>query len=148
MTSEPSSARDFFDIYAEVSMAGDAERLAGFYAPVFIVAGPKGSASFPNDGDFLRWLRGVFAFNRRSGMQSMQVVNVREHRISDTHATFTVTWGTRFAKTGDRVVEFDITYLLEDAGSGRKILAYVAHTDQEEEMRRLGVLPEPEAGAT
>src|SRR4051794_26356228 len=120
MTLEASSARDFFESYSKVSMAGDAEGLASSYAPTFIVAGPTGSAGFPNNGDFLHWLRGVFAFNRRAGMQSMQVVDVREDRISDTHATATVTWGTRFTRTGDQLVEFDITYLLEDLGMGRK----------------------------
>jgi hypothetical protein len=143
MTSSAISTRDFFETYAEVSMAGDAARLASFYAPTFIVAGPQGSAGFPNDRDFLRWLRGVFAFNRRAGMTSMQVVTLNEARLSDTHATANVTWGTRFAKTSDLLIEFDITYLLEDLGSGRKILAYVSHKDQEDEMRRLDLMPEP-----
>jgi len=31
--------------------------------------------------------------------------------------------------------------LLEDLGAGRKIVAYVSHTDQEAEMRRLDLLP-------
>jgi hypothetical protein len=71
-------------------MAGDAEHLASFYAPLFIVAGPQGSAGFPNDAYFLRWLRGVFAFNRRAGLESMQPVDVREDRLSETHANVTV----------------------------------------------------------
>jgi len=135
------ATRAFFEAYATASMAGDAARLASFYAPTFIFAGPKGSASFPNDADFLQWLESVFAFNRQTGMQSMEVVDVRESRISDAHANVTVTWGAHFAKTGSRRIDFDITYLLEDLGAGRKILAYVAHTDQEDEMRRLGLLP-------
>ena len=59
----------------------------------------------------------------------MQLVDVARRR-SETHANVTVTWGARFAKTGARLIEFDITYLLEDLGEGRKILAYVIPTDR------------------
>lgn len=147
MTSQAAAgdARAFFEAYATASMVGDATRLASFYAPNFIFAGPKGSAAFPNDANFLQWLESVFAFNRQTRMESMDVVEVRESRISDAHATVTVTWGARFAATGAQRIDFDITYLIEDLGAGHRILAYVAHTDQDDEMRRLGLLPNADA---
>jgi hypothetical protein len=75
-------------------------------------------------------------------MQTLEVVAVRIQRLSDSHVNATVTWGARFERTGDRLVTFDITYLLEDVGEGIRILSYVSHTDQEDEMRRLGLLPD------
>ena len=51
-----------------------------------------------------------------------------------------VRWRTRFAKTGDRAVEFEIAYLIERAADSWRVLGYVSERDQDEEMRKLGLL--------
>jgi hypothetical protein len=38
------------------------------------------------------------------------------------------------------LIEFRITYLLEKASDGYKILSYISEADQEAEMRKLGLL--------
>ena len=40
----------------------------------------------------------------------------------------------------DRQIGFEISYLLERAGDSWKILSYVSRSDQEDEMRKLGLL--------
>ncbi len=134
------SIRQFFDDYAEAALGPEPERVATCYAPSFIVAGPEGSATFANDERFIEWLRNLRAFNQSSGMESMEVVGVAEQELSPAHTLATVEWGARFTKTGDTLVTFEIAYLLERADDTWVILAYISRTDQEDEMRRLGLL--------
>ena len=130
----------FFQRYAEDSLHGEPKAIAAAYAPSFFVAGPKGSQFFANDEKFLLWLDQLRSFNRQHAMQSMQPSRVEVHQLSPIHALARVTWATRFAKTGDRDIGFDISYLLERAGDSWKVLSYVSETDQEEEMKTLGLL--------
>jgi hypothetical protein len=48
----------------------------------------------------------------------------------------TVTWGAQFEKTGDRILEFEISYLLEKSGEEWRILAYISRSDQAAEMAK------------
>ena len=132
--------RQFFDRYAAVSIGPRPEDLASLYAPTFIVAGPRGSQAFTNDSRFLDWLRTVAEFNREHGMCSLGVVTSREVTLSPLRALATITWGAQFEKTGDRVIEFEISYLMEKARDTWKILSYVSQSDQEEEMKRESLL--------
>jgi hypothetical protein len=43
------------------------------------------------------------------------MVTIREVTLSPLHALAIVRWGARFEKTGDRVIEFEISYLVEKA---------------------------------
>jgi hypothetical protein len=135
-----SDVKQFFDRYAAASLSGEPARTAELYAPRFIAAAPSGSGVYSNDDGFLEWLRSLDEFNRKTGMRSMTVEAVDENRLSRTHALATVHWSAKFEKTGDEPVRFEITYLLERTEPGWKVLAYVSHKDQQEEMRRFGLL--------
>ncbi len=130
----------FFSRYAEISLGPQPEALAGLYAATFIVGGPDGSHAFTNDASFIEWLRQVASFNRQHGMRSVTVVSIRDVALSPLHTLATVTWGARFEKTGDRVIEFDISYLLEKAGDEWRILSYISRSDQNAEMAKEGLL--------
>ena len=133
---------EFFTRYAEAMRAADVSTIASMYAKSFLVAGPKGSATFENDEKFIEWLKSVDNFNKKTGMKNHRVVGVeKETRLSAAHTQATVEWGTTFEKTGNREIRFKITYLLEDLGEGPKILAYVSEEDQEEAMAKEGLLP-------
>jgi hypothetical protein len=141
MTRADDTLLDLFRDYAAASRGHEPERVAGFYAESFIAAGPRGSAVFKNDDQFHEWLRQVEQFNQSTGMTSMTVVSVQEPlSLSEKHVLVTVDWGARFVKTGDRLITFQIAYLLERSSAGWKILAYVSQKDQEEEMRGLGLI--------
>src|SRR5262245_38171714 len=103
----------FFSRYAELSTGPQPEAVAKLYAPTFIVGGPEGSHAFANDERFLDWLREVAVFNRMHGMRALAAASIRDVTLSPLHTLATVTWGARFERTGDRVIEFDISYLLE-----------------------------------
>ena len=120
-------------------MAAEPRRTSAFYAPQFLVAAPNGSAVYSNDATFLDWLRSYYEFNVQVGLSSMEAVSVEERELSAKHALATVHWGAKFEKTGDELITFEITYLLENTEDGWKILGYVSHADQMEEMQRLGL---------
>jgi len=130
---------DFFADYAARSLGDQPESLAPLYADTFIVAGPEGSHAFPNDEQFIAWLRQVAEFNRDHGMRTMRPVAIREDALSPLHTLATVTWGAQFERTGDAVIEFEIAYLLERRADTWLILAYVSRADQAAAMARLGL---------
>ncbi len=132
--------RLFFEGYARASMASNSQALASHYADDFIVSSREGSGAFKNDERFLSWLRGVFDFNRRVGMQSLEVASLDETPISDHHALVTVEWATTFKKSGDERICFEISYLVRLAANQPRILAYVSHEDQEEAMKSKGLI--------
>ncbi|HEX3245604.1 MAG TPA: hypothetical protein VHX16_09365 [Chloroflexota bacterium] len=141
MTQADRDWETFFRDYGAAALEPAPERIAALYAESFIVAGPRGSAVYTNDGQFLDWLRQVHEFNESSGMTAMMVVSIKDSTsLSGLHQLVRVEWGTRFKKTGERLITFQISYLLERLSGGWKILAYVSEKDQEEEMRALGVL--------
>jgi hypothetical protein len=130
----------FFARYAELSIGAQPEQLAGVYAPTFIVGGPQGSQAFANDARFIEWLQQVGKFNRDHGMRALTVMAIRETALSPLHTLATVTWGARFDKTGDRVIEFEVSYLLERAKDDWRILSYISASDQEAAMKKEGLL--------
>jgi hypothetical protein len=130
----------FFSRYAELSMGTHPETLATLYAPTFIVGGPEGSRAFTNDARFIEWLRQVSEFNRQHGMRSLTAVTVRNMTLSPLHTLAIVNWGARFEKTGDRVIEFEISYLLEKAEDEWRILSYISSSDQNAEMAKAGLV--------
>ena len=130
----------FFSRYAALSLGPQPEALAGLYAPTFIVGGPQGSQAFTNDVRFVEWLRQVANFNRHHGMCDLTPMSIRDVTLSPLHTLATVTWGARFEKTGDRIIEFEISYLLEKAENEWRILSYVSSSDQHAEMEKEGLL--------
>ena len=130
----------FFEEYARLSQGDEPSALAALYAPTFIVGGPQGSHAFANDARFLEWLDQVRDFNRQHGMRSIAPLAIQEITISPRHSLARVTWGARFARTGDRLIEFEIGDLLEQSGDRWTILSYISRSDQDEEMRKLGLI--------
>ena len=92
-----------------------------------------------NDASFIEWLRQVADFNRQHGMRALMLVSIREATLSPLHALATVVWGARFEKTGDRVIDFEISYLLERASDEWRILSYISRSDQNAEMAKEGL---------
>jgi hypothetical protein len=139
MPTRPELTR-FFERYAQTSTGPRPEELAPLYAPTFIVGGPKGSQAFTNDDAFLAWLRQVADGTRAAGLRSMRPVEVSGQALSPIHTLASVRWGAQFARTGDRVIAFTIAYLLERHDDAWRILAYLSEEDQEEAMKREGLM--------
>ena len=73
-------------------------------------------------------------------MFALTAMSIRDVTLSPLHTLATVTWGARFDKTGDRIIAFEISYLLEKAENEWRILSYVSGSDQKVEMEKEGLL--------
>ena len=129
----------FFDRYARANDQNDLTAIADFYADNFIAAGPNGNAAFKNDKTFIKWLQQVQEFNKRTGMEQMHIVDYKEASISEDYRMVNIKWGTRFHKTGEELITFDISYFLY-VKIPPKIVMYISHSDQEKLMKEKGLL--------
>ena len=53
-----------------------------------------------------------------------------------------VLWASTFEKTGDRLIEYDVSYIVRKTGRQLKIVMFIAHQDEERAMKELGIMPE------
>ena len=54
----------------------------------------------------------------------------------------TVHWGVTFRKTGNELIEFDVSYIVYQSGDEPSIILFIAHQDEQEAMRKLGLKSE------
>ena len=52
----------------------------------------------------------------------------------------TVNWVITFKKTGNELIEFDVSYIIHEAGDEPGIILFIAHEDEEEAIKKLGLL--------
>ena len=130
----------FFALYGNLSMSDHPEQLSELYGEAFVAADPERTGAFPNDDAFKQWLRGLHDSNIEHGMQAMDVLGIDEHQVGETFVLTTVTWGARYEKTGDQIVPFEVSYMVNVAGGEPKIIGYFSHKTQESEMRKWGLL--------
>lgn len=129
----------FFEAYARHTTQAQAEQLAAMYGEGFVAAGPRGSYAAKNDEAFICWLHEIFRLNQNSGMVAMRPVHCQPVDISPHYQLVKVRWAASFASRQDEI-EFDISYLIFVAEAEPKIVGYVSHEDQQERMRREGLL--------
>jgi len=67
---------------------------------------------------------------------------LQEIPISGEYSLVKVHWGVTFHKTGDTMIEFDVSYLVQ------KIILFIAYADEEKAMRELGLLERPVESST
>ena len=60
--------------------------------------------------------------------------------VSDDYSLVKVHWGVKFRKTKDSLIEFDVSYLVQKTGSEPKIILFIAHQDEEQAMKELGLM--------
>lgn len=130
--------KDFFERYAELSMSGNAYLLAQCYADQFMV-GEKETAVFRNDIQFIEWLNGVFAANKKAGMQTLKLKDIVTVKWNESFVNATVTWSARFLSVEEEI-SFVIHYLINTSGSPFKIVFYVSEQNEEEMKKEKGII--------
>ena len=131
--------KKMFDAYEKAYSALDFETTAGFFADTFISAGPKGTIAVSKT-DFLAKAEQAADFYRSVGLEYGKILSTKEIPIAGHHSIITVHWGVKFRKTGDKLIEFDVTYIVDQTGPEPRIVMFVAHEDEEEAMKRLRLL--------
>lgn len=135
---------DFFSAYEKAFSSLDVQKQAEMFADTFFSAGPKGTIA-QTKAEFLKLADSMAEYYRNIGQQYAKVITLHEIRISNEYTLVNVHWGARFKKIPDRLIEFDVSYLVQHIGGKYEILLFIAHQDEEAAMKQLGVLTEKPA---
>lgn len=123
----------------------DLKAVSDFYADSFMSAGPKGVITQSKE-EFEEKAKQAVSFYRSVGHKSARIISKRIMPICDNYSMVVVRWGVIFEKTGSRVVEFDISYIVhETADNEPRIILFISHQDEEEAMKKLGLVQTEEA---
>jgi hypothetical protein len=127
-----------FDDYGKSFSALEMRRIAGLYAEQFVAAGPRGVISQGREA-FLENADRAAEFYRSVGQESAELLSAKETWFGEYYVMVTIHWGARFKSLPERV-EFDVSYLVQLTGDTPKIILFISHEDEEEAMRKLGLL--------
>jgi len=117
----------------------DIQKNAEFLADSFISAGPKGTIA-QGKKEFTEKADKAAAFYKSVGQTSAKIISKNIIPISDQYAMVTVHWGVTFKKTADKLIEFDVSYIIQLTGDEPKIILFISHEDEEEAMKKLGLM--------
>ena len=134
-----SSVKRLFDEYEKAFSALDIEKSAQFFADSFISAGPKGAIA-NSKAELLKSASKAAEFYRSVGQKTAKILTLDEVKITEMYSMVKVHWGVTFEKTGDRLIEFDVSYLVQKTGVEPKIILFIAHQDEQKAMEELGLL--------
>ena len=127
-----------FEEFEKAFASLDIEKNAEFFADTFISAGPRGTIA-QSKSEFLKLANQAAEFYRSVGQTSAKIVSIDEITISKEYSLVKVHWGVTFKKTGDKLIEFDVSYLVQNVGSEPKIILFIAHQDEQKAMLELGL---------
>ena len=117
----------------------DMRALSGYCADSFMSAGPKGTITQSKE-QYEKKGEEAVKFYRSVGWSSARIISKRMMPISDCYAMVVIRWGLAFERTGSKLMEFDITYIVQLTGTDPKIILMISHEDEEVAMKKLGVL--------
>ncbi len=133
------SIKKLFTEYEKAFNVLEVEKQVPLFAEHFISAGPKGSIAQGRD-EFAKMANKAAEFYRSVGQTSSKILSMDETPISDEYSMVKVRWGVTFKKTGNKLIEFDVTYFIQKTGPEPKIIMFIAHQDEEKAMKELGLL--------
>ncbi len=138
LTASP-SVTSLFSEYEKAFRELDIRKSAEFYADTFISAGPNGTIT-QSKAELLKAAQQAADFYRSVGQTSAKILSLDESPISEQYSMVKVHWGVTFKKTGDKLIEFDVSYLLQKPGTEPKIILFIAHQDEQKAIQELGLL--------
>src|SRR6478752_2494507 len=116
----------------------DVKTISGYCADSFISAGPKGSIT-QSPKDYEKKAEQVNKFYKSVGRNSARIISKRVMPICNEYSMVVVRWGITFNKTGNKLIEFDISYIIQETGSEPKIILLISHEDEEAAMKKLSL---------
>ncbi len=131
----------FFTDYGE--SAFDPERTLGFYGDFAVASTPSFVGCLRGAEEMAAAFSQVADGQRRTGLIGMKPGRVDATELDAFHLLVKVQWNAQFEKTGDQVIEFDVSYVLRRMEKGFQILLYISHQDEVEMRRELGILTSP-----
>ena len=116
----------------------DVKTISGYCADSFISAGPKGSIT-QSRKDYEKKAEQATKFYKSVGRNSAKIISKRVMPICNDYSMVVVRWGVTFDKTGNKLIEFDTSYIIQETGSEPKIILLISHEDEETAMKKLGL---------
>ena len=116
----------------------DVKTISGYCADSFISAGPKGSIT-QSRKDYEKKAEQATKFYKSIGRNSAKIISKRVMPICNDYSMVVVRWGITFDKTGNKLIEFDTSYIIQEIGSEPKIILLISHEDEEEAMKKLAL---------
>jgi len=116
----------------------DVKTISGYCADSFISAGPKGSIT-QSRKDYEKKAEQATKFYKSVGRNSAKIISKRVMPICNDYSMVVVRWGITFDKTGNKLIEFDISYIIQETGNEPKIILFISHEDEEEAMKKLAL---------
>ena len=116
----------------------DVKTISGYCADSFISAGPKGSIT-QSRKDYEKKAEQATKFYKSIGRNSAKIISKRVMPICNDYSMVVVRWGITFDKTGNKVIEFDTSYIIQEIGNEPKIILLISHEDEEEAMKKLAL---------
>ena len=114
----------------------DVKTISGYCADSFISAGPKGSIT-QSRKDYEKKAEQATKFYKSIGRNSAKIISKRVMPICNDYSMVVVRWGITFDRTGNKVIEFDTSYIIQEIGDEPKIILLISHEDEEEAMKKL-----------
>jgi len=116
----------------------DVKTISGYCADSFISAGPKGSIT-QSRKSYEKKAGQATKFYKSVGRKSAKIISKRVMPICNDYSMVVVRWGVTFDKTGNKLIEFDTSYIIQETGSEPKIILLISHEDEEVAMKKLGL---------
>jgi len=116
----------------------DVKTISGYCADSLISAGPKGSI-MQSRNDYEKTVEQTNEFYKSVGRNSAKIISKRVMPICNDYSMVVVRWGITFDKTGNKIIEFDMSYIIQETGSEPKIILLISHEDEESSMKKLGL---------
>ena len=133
------SIKAIFAEYEKAFASLDFKKSAGFFADTFISAGPRGVIA-QSKAEFIKLANEAADFYRQVGQTSAKIISADETPISNEYSMVKVHWGATFKKTRDILIEFDVSYFIFRSFPEPKIIMFIAHQDEQQAMRDLGLV--------
>ena len=114
----------------------DVKTISGYCADSVISAGPKGSIA-QSRKDYEKKAEQTSKFYKSVGRNSARIISKRVMPICNDYSMVVVRWGVTFDKTGNKLIEFDVSYIIQETGSDPKIILLISHEDEETAMTKL-----------
>lgn len=116
----------------------DVKTISGYCADSVISAGPKGSIAQTRKG-YEKKAEQTNKFYKSVGRNSARIISKRVMPICNDYSMVVVRWGITFDKTGNKLIEFDTSYIIQETGDEPKIILLISHEDEETAMRKFGL---------
>lgn len=128
-----------FAQYEKAFATLDINQTAAFYADTFLAGGPNGVVVHRHE-EFAKKAEELAAFYKKIGQTAGKIISMRETPISNDYTMVTVHWGAQYEKTGDRWIEFDVSYFIQVNLPEPRIIMFITHEDEETVLKELGLV--------